>query len=64
MYLSNHGCDPTAVDGVGDSALHWAAYKGKALPFEENLAGHSSLPHCNALDLISGYPREVIGLFV
>lgn len=29
IYLSNHGCDPAALDSVGDSALHWAAYKGK-----------------------------------
>ena len=29
LYLSNHGCDPASVDNVGDSALHWAAYKGK-----------------------------------
>ncbi|CAN0565856.1 unnamed protein product, partial [Ectocarpus sp. 12 AP-2014] len=28
IYLSNHGCDPASVDSVGDSALHWAAYKG------------------------------------
>lgn len=31
IYLSNHGCDPAAIDSVGDSALHWAAYKGPGL---------------------------------
>lgn len=29
IFLSNHGCDLGSVDNVGDSALHWAAYKGE-----------------------------------
>ncbi|CAN0193838.1 unnamed protein product, partial [Hapterophycus canaliculatus] len=30
IYLSHHGCDPGSIDSVGDSALHWAAYKGQS----------------------------------
>lgn len=30
VFLSNHGCDLGAVDKIGDSALHWAAYKGES----------------------------------
>lgn len=38
IYLSNHGCDPASVDSVGDSALHWAAYKGEATSIIVRLA--------------------------
>lgn len=29
MFLSKSGCDMASVDNVGDSAIHWAAYKGR-----------------------------------